>query len=195
MLRIQIACAMITALCCGSARPIGVYGVRDSAFWSIRMIPHISTPCSVEVVAANNRGRQRTVNAGAFIVRGRSGAGSVMDVILDIAGQIIYYLIGALVGVLYPPRSREWARWQRCGVMFGLTALIALGLAAVLCQLAVLPPLVWLLVVIGITCMLGYVVVGNMCRKFHEGEGTSSEIRHSTRETLDRAPDRRARRL
>lgn len=112
--------------------------------------------------------------------------------ILDMVGYVIYYLIGALVGVLYPPKSREWARWQLCGVTFGLTALIALGLSAVLSRLAILSPLAWPLVVIGITCMLGYVVVGNMCRKFHEGEGTSYEIHDIERETFDRAPDKHA---
>lgn len=114
--------------------------------------------------------------------------------ILDSAGCIIYYLIGALVGVLYPARSREWARRKLCGVAFGLTALITFGLSVVFSRLAILSPLTWVFVVIGVICMLGYILVGNMCRKLHEDDGTSFEIHDSEREILDRAPGKHARR-
>lgn len=110
--------------------------------------------------------------------------------ILDIVGEIVYYLFGALAGVLYPPKSREWAQWQRCGLILGLAALVALSLGAVLSQLSNPPPVAWPLVVIGMACAVGYVIVGNVCRTFHEGDKSPSEEQCSEREARGRVTDK-----
>ena len=107
-----------------------------------------------------------------------------MDLVLDLAGAVIYYLLGALVGVLYPARSRRWARWQLCGLGLGLIALLAFGVAAFVAWLTDGSPVVWPSVLIGFGCLAGYAIVGNVCRKFHEGKDASSgDSPPSTQET------------
>ncbi len=97
-----------------------------------------------------------------------------MELVFDVAGEVISYLFGALVGVLYPARSRGWARWQLCGLALGLIALLAFGLAAIVAWLTDGSPVVWPAVLIGIACLTGYAIVGNVCRTFHEGKDASS---------------------
>lgn len=98
----------------------------------------------------------------------------LMELILDLAGAFVHYLFGALVGVLYPARSRKWARWQIFGLALGLIALIALGLAATVAWLTDGSPVFWLSVLIGLGCLTGFAIVGNVCRKFHERTTVSS---------------------
>lgn len=97
-----------------------------------------------------------------------------MELVLELAGEVIYVLFGALVGVLYPAKSRGWARWQLCGLALGLIAVLAFGLAAIAARLTGGSPVVWPSVLTGFVCLTGYAIVGNVCRKYHEGKDTSS---------------------
>lgn len=97
-----------------------------------------------------------------------------MELVLDLVVGVIYFLFGALVGVLYPAKSRGWARWQWCGVALGLMALLAFSLAAIVAWMTDGSPVVWPAVLIGLACLTGYAIVGNVCRKFHEGQESSS---------------------
>lgn len=79
--------------------------------------------------------------------------------------MVIYYLFGALLGVLYPARSRGWAVWQLYGLALGLIGLLAFVLAAIVAQLTDRSPLVWPSLLIGFTSLTGYALVGNVCRR------------------------------
>jgi hypothetical protein len=98
-----------------------------------------------------------------------------MELIFDLAGLAFYYLFGAVVGVLYPAKSRAWARWQIAGLALGLIALAAFGLAVSIAWMTDGSRVVWPSVLIGSTCLTGYAIVGNVCRKFHEGKYASSK--------------------
>jgi hypothetical protein len=53
----------------------------------------------------------------------------ILQIILEIFGWLIYGFFGALVGVLWPPKSPTWSRWQKIGMGFGIAA-IAISLLA-----------------------------------------------------------------
>ncbi len=91
-----------------------------------------------------------------------------MELVLEISCTIIYFLLGAAVGVLYPAKSRNWARWQLLGLGLGLLGLLAFSFSAILAWFTEGSPLVWPSLLIGLACLLGYSIVGNICRKYHE---------------------------
>ena len=91
-----------------------------------------------------------------------------MDLIVDAIGLVIHLFIGACFGVVWPARSPQWARIQKLGFVFGLIFVVGFAL-------------VWFVEggrtweqverpVFFVSCVafIGYLIVGNVCRKFHE---------------------------
>jgi hypothetical protein len=48
-----------------------------------------------------------------------------MELLLELLGAIIYGFFGALVGILYPPKSPSWARAQEFTVSLLCAAIVA----------------------------------------------------------------------
>jgi peptidoglycan/LPS O-acetylase OafA/YrhL len=91
-----------------------------------------------------------------------------MDIILDIFGCLIYGFFGALVGVLWPPKSQTWLRWQKIGMAAGISAMLIFVCAFGVAYFSGWVALTWWL--FGLACLLTalYMIVGNICRTFHE---------------------------
>jgi len=96
---------------------------------------------------------------------------------MEALGAFFYAFFGALVGVLYPPRSPAWARAQKTGICLAASALAVFLVAFLIEYFAGWSGGRWLLVVLGSCLMLGYLIVGNVCRKYHEGEKSTQEDR------------------
>lgn len=94
----------------------------------------------------------------------------VIEFVGFVFGELFCAFFGALVGVLWPPKSAEWARWQRVGIGIGLLALIAFALAGVIGKLHGWTSATFWAVVIGSVLFLAYLIAGNLCRRFHETE-------------------------
>ena len=76
---------------------------------------------------------------------------------------------GAIVGVLYPPRSRTWAGLQKLAMALLAAALAAVGLTALAAWLAGWTQWLWLAALVAAALYLGFAVLGNVCRMRHEG--------------------------
>ncbi len=100
-----------------------------------------------------------------------------MQILLEILGGLLYAFFGALVGVLYPPRSPAWARAQTTGICLAASALVVFFTAFLIEYFAGWTGGRWLLVGLGSCLWLGYLIVGNVCRKYHEGAKSSQEPR------------------
>lgn len=91
-----------------------------------------------------------------------------MDLIFEAIGIVIHLFIGACFGIVWPANSPQWAQVQKLG--FALSLIFVAGFA-----------MVWFLeggelweeiegpvFIVSCLALLGYLLVGNACRKFHE---------------------------
>ena len=96
---------------------------------------------------------------------------------MEALGAFFYAFFGALVGVLYPPRSPAWARAQKFGICLFASALAVLLAAFLIEYFTGWSGGRWPLAGLGSCLLLGYLILGNVCRKYHEGEKSSQELR------------------
>ena len=94
-----------------------------------------------------------------------------MEPLLDVLGAIVFGFLGAIVGVLWPPRSRSWATAQKAGIAF-FCGSVVFGVVAYFARQS---PVVWGFVVVSCVLFGGFLIVGNICRVYHE--------RHHEKET------------
>ena len=87
-----------------------------------------------------------------------------MDIIFD----IFFWVISATVGVIWPAKTPEWTTWQMWGIASGVISLLSFGTAYAVCQLTDRSPMFWPAIAIGFVALIGYCVIGNICRHFHE---------------------------
>jgi len=118
----------------------------------------------------------------------------IIELLLELVYAFIHAFIGALVGVLWPPQAAAWARWQMAGIGSAVLSVIGFAITFSLAGEG-WTPLVWFL--FGLACLLAacYLVIGNMCRRFHEAarrneknptrEAKSDEEAFSVRGTSD----------
>ena len=101
----------------------------------------------------------------------------MVQLVLEIFGLLIGAFFGALVGVLWPPKSPTWSRWQKIGMGFGIAAIAIFLLAFGAAHFRGWAASTWWL--FGIACLLTviYMTVGNVCRTFHESRKGDSEAK------------------
>ena len=88
--------------------------------------------------------------------------------------EIAFALLGATVGVIWPPKTRAWARWQIWGVALGVLALLSFGVAYLAAQFVDGSSVVWPAIIVGLISLIGYGIMGNVCRRFHEQDSSES---------------------
>jgi small-conductance mechanosensitive channel len=76
----------------------------------------------------------------------------------------------AIVGVLWPPKTAEWARWQRIGIVLAIFATLAFAAAIAVGYLYGWTNATFWAVIVGSLFALVYLVIGNVCRRYHEAE-------------------------
>ena len=104
----------------------------------------------------------------------QSAIGAVLVVLLlvgllpDVVGMGFVGFFGALAGLLYPPKDRSWARLQKLGFAFLCAGLLMLVTAYVTLRLTATTIAVLGFAACGLGLLIAYVIVGNICRSFHE---------------------------
>lgn len=91
-----------------------------------------------------------------------------MEFIADILIWLAVSMLGATVGVIWPAKTPEWATWQMWGIASGVISLLCFGTAYAVCQLTDRSPMFWPAITIGFVALIGYCLIGNICRHFHE---------------------------
>lgn len=86
----------------------------------------------------------------------------------DLLIQLAVWLIGAFIGVVWEPKSLEWAQWQKRGVWFGLLALGSIATAVAVAWTTDGSPWLWPLLIAGVLLLIVFMVIGNLCRHYHE---------------------------
>ena len=86
----------------------------------------------------------------------------------ELFAELVVAFLGACVGVLWPAKSATWARWQKIGIILGIASFAAFGVAVGMVRFRGWLPLTWWS--LGLACLLTacYMVVGNVCRAYHE---------------------------
>ena len=101
-----------------------------------------------------------------------------MDLIVELTVSLIrslfFSVVGGMVGVLWPTASASWARWQKIGIGLGIAAVSAFVLTFALAILRGWTTPTWLCFVLGCILAGGYLIVGNVCRSFHEAAKETS---------------------
>ena len=87
---------------------------------------------------------------------------------MELFWATVVAFFGALVGILYPPKSLSWARAQKFGIALLGGATIAWAAAYCVAIAFALRTALWVLIALGSGFFIAYLVVGNTCRKFHE---------------------------
>ena len=93
-----------------------------------------------------------------------------MEILSELFGAAFHYFFGALAGVLWPAKSPLWARWQKYGATLGVISILAFGVAVTFARMKSESAIVWPAAVVGLVSLVGYAIIGNVCRKFHEGK-------------------------
>jgi hypothetical protein len=93
-----------------------------------------------------------------------------MEVLLELMLHSVMAFFGALAGVLYPPKSAAWARWQHVGIALGISGVLVLAAGIVAAPVAGWYAFTSVSIVVAAGLLIAYLIVGNICRKFHEGE-------------------------
>lgn len=93
--------------------------------------------------------------------------------------------VGALVGLMWPTTSPEWRRTRNRAAGLGLAAVVLLGLSATAHWLDAGRILIYAALAPGIALLIGFLVLGNLCRKFHE---TQFEQRRRTSQQPTKIP-------
>lgn len=91
-----------------------------------------------------------------------------MDLLVELLGGLVFAIFGACFEIVWPAKTPEWTRWQKFGILLALTSILC-GAAVFLIDGGV----AWkraepTLIVVTIITFIGYLIVGNICRKFHE---------------------------
>ena len=86
-----------------------------------------------------------------------------MDFIFDLLLEFVFSVMGALIGVVYPPKSPEWADWQKWGMGLGVIAFLSLGIAISVAWFTDDSPVVLPMSILGIVALVGFMIVGNIC--------------------------------
>lgn len=92
-----------------------------------------------------------------------------MDFIVDLLLEFVFSLMGPFIGVVWPPQSPEWASWQKWGLGLGVVAVLTLGTAIGVAWFTEGSSVVLPMSILGIVALVGFVIVGNICRRYHEG--------------------------
>ena len=92
-----------------------------------------------------------------------------MDIIFDIFFGFLVSLMGAFIGVVYPPNSPDWADWQKWGMALGVFAALILGALFLIVWFTDGSVLVLPLSIVGGVSLMGFLIIGNICRSYHEG--------------------------
>lgn len=88
----------------------------------------------------------------------------MLDILFDVA---VYLLIGAPIGLLYPPKSHGWAAWQRIGWTFGAAALASCATVVIAACIGGWSTLLWLPIGVAIVTFIGFSIIGNASRLAH----------------------------
>ena len=86
--------------------------------------------------------------------------------ISEIFAGICIYTFGALIGVLWPAQSKAWKQVQVLGIVLLCATLLCFFGAFLTAQFS--SQLMWWLLLVGTICFVGYFIVGNVCRMYHE---------------------------
>ena len=92
----------------------------------------------------------------------------ILQIVLETVGWLTYGFFGALVGVLWPPKSPTWSRWQKIGMGFGISAIAVFLFAFGVAYFHGWVASAWWLFGLAWVLTLVYMIVGNICRTFHE---------------------------
>ena len=92
-----------------------------------------------------------------------------MDFIFELLLEFVLSLMGAFIGVVWPPKSLEWAVWQKWGRGLGVVAVLTFGTAIGIAWFTDGSAVVLPISLLGIVSLVGFVIVGNVCRRYHEG--------------------------
>lgn len=92
----------------------------------------------------------------------------VFEVVFQLIAGFFYVFFGALVGVLWPAKTPDWASKQRWGIAAGLSALILFGLSIGFMYVRGWGKLEGLLLLLAALLLICYLVLGNICRSYHE---------------------------
>jgi len=100
------------------------------------------------------------------------GIALVLLLVLGLLAEVTFTgfvgIVGALVGLLYPPKNRFWALLQKAGFLFLGAACLSLIAALVASRLEMPPSMLNALIVLSAVFLLAYTIMGNVCRRFHE---------------------------
>jgi hypothetical protein len=92
-----------------------------------------------------------------------------MEFVFDILLGFVMSLVGAFVGVIWPPKSPEWAIWQKWGMLLGAVAVLSLATAISFAWFTDGSAVVLPMSLLGGVALLGFAIIGNICRQYHEG--------------------------
>jgi hypothetical protein len=92
----------------------------------------------------------------------------MVELLLELVGATIYGFFGALVGILYPPKSPAWALAQKYGLGLLCATIIAWAVAYTAAIMLASRTAAWTFTALGTGCFIAYLAVGNTCRRFHE---------------------------
>ena len=87
----------------------------------------------------------------------------------DLFLEVVFGLLGAFVGVIWPPKTAEWARWQKIGIALGVVGLLSFSTLIVVVQFNGSSAIVWTSIVVTLISLTGFGIIGNICRRYHEG--------------------------
>ena len=88
--------------------------------------------------------------------------------------DVMMFIFGAVAGVLWPPKSAGWARAQRVGLIFGLSAVISLAAAFFVVYFDGWTAAAAWALGLGCALMLCFGAVGTACRLAHEKSSKKS---------------------
>lgn len=91
-----------------------------------------------------------------------------MDLIIELLGGVVFTFFGACFGVVWPAKAPQWARWQKFGILLAVISLTCGALAFLIDGGPAWKQAEPFLLLTSATTFVGYLLVGNICRKFHE---------------------------
>jgi hypothetical protein len=92
----------------------------------------------------------------------------LLELIFLICQIAIVAVPGAVVGLLYPARSANWAKLQLTGWILFAAALLSLLLIVTVWHLYGWATWLWMPTISCLGCAIAFMVLGNVCRHAHE---------------------------
>lgn len=86
---------------------------------------------------------------------------------------VLEFVLESLVGILYPAKSRSWARAQKIAAILGAIALLLFIVAFVLGRFEAASAIAKPLSLLGWIALIGYLAIGVVCAIVHEKTGSS----------------------